>query len=125
MAKALSLDGGSENWVMLNTTVADAELTDYYPAWYWVRGKGSDWYLPAREELVLIESEASALNKNLDVLRTRGYKVTNQGTVNYWSSSIRGSMTSIYNNTAATIWVSHTESLPCYENNYTRAVKKF
>ena len=53
-----------------------------YPAFAWCASLGSDWYLPAVDELLLIHENQVAINRGLN---RRGYEeITNKY---YWSST--------------------------------------
>ena len=39
--------------------------SDQYPAFVWCRNKGADWYLPAKDELMTIYNNKSAINSTL------------------------------------------------------------
>ena len=63
------------------------ESSDYwqsgYPAFAWCDNYGTDWYLPARNEIMTIRSLQSILNSTLS---TKGYTVLKADA--YWSSTV-------------------------------------
>ena len=98
--KIVSLDYSEEQWVVdavyKNATGATSEtggmsnmnkikkLPNWkvnYPAFAWCASLGSDWYLPAKDELVLIYENRDAINMGLS---RRGYEGL---TYFHWSST--------------------------------------
>ena len=99
--KIVSLDYSEEKWAIFsvfeNRTGATAMASGMsnmnkikkfpnwkvnYPAFAWCASLGSDWYLPAVDELVLIYENRNAVNMGLS---RRGYEKI--GWESYWSST--------------------------------------
>ena len=75
---ATSNTGGMSN---MNNIEELPNWEDNYPAFAWCASLGSDWYLPAKDELVLIYKNKDAVNMGLS---RRGYEGL---TGWYWSST--------------------------------------
>lgn len=64
-----SLQFSTEEWDIEWVDETDYVFNKYgdekYPAFKWCRDKGSEWYLPTKEELLLIDSRFEKLNKGL------------------------------------------------------------
>ncbi len=58
--------------------------SNQYPAFVWCRNKGADWYLPAKEELITIYNNKSAINSTL---AEYGTKLDRYRYSYYWSST--------------------------------------
>ena len=108
----------NENNGMKNMNAAktlDANLS-YYPAFKWCADYGTDWYLPAKNELQAIYDNRSVINSTLSA---NGY--TTLGTGYYWSSTGYDSYYAYKLNFSNGNWSSTNK----YESNYARAVLAF
>ena len=75
---ATSTTGGMSN---MNNIEDLPYCVENYPAFAWCASLGSDWYLPAVDELVLISENMDAVNMGLS---RRGYEGLTEW---YWSST--------------------------------------
>ena len=74
---ASSMSDGKANTDKVMSRSDSAE----YPAFVWCRAKGKDWYLPARDELMLLYSVRDTINRTLNELGGDTLSVY------YWSST--------------------------------------
>ena len=84
---ATSLVDGSGNWQIICDAVSDEGTAGNYPAFEYVIGLGSGWYLPAKDELNAVYTNMTAINTALKALCNAGVSVTSLGRGYYWSSS--------------------------------------
>ncbi|MBR6060624.1 MAG: InlB B-repeat-containing protein [Spirochaetales bacterium] len=84
---ATSTSDGSGNWQIICNAVSDEDVAGNYPAFEYVNGLGSGWYLPAKDELNAVYLNKTAINATLGVLSSAGVSVTTLGTGWYLSSS--------------------------------------
>ncbi|MBR6200490.1 MAG: InlB B-repeat-containing protein [Spirochaetales bacterium] len=84
---ATSTSDGSGNWQIICDAVSDEGTAGNYPAFEYVIGLGSGWYLPAKNELNAVYTNMTAINTALKALSNAGVSVTSLGRGYYWSSS--------------------------------------
>ncbi|MBO5971401.1 MAG: PEGA domain-containing protein, partial [Alistipes sp.] len=87
-----------------------------YPAFVWCRAKGKDWYLPARDELMLLYSVRDTINRTL---KERGGDTIS--TKWHWPSTESSKSFAWY----VSMYNGYTGSLDKYGTCYVRAVSAF
>ena len=112
---AASDDDGIEN---LNKIKTRPGWTEDYPAFAWCVSKGDGWYLPVRNELLLIFKNRDAIN---NCLIKRGFQELQIGV--YWSST--ESVDKCYCACFVSLRDGYTNCEDKYSNNNVRAVAIF
>lgn len=82
--KVRDFDNGANNMEKIKA-LSDSWNTwqTYYPAFAWCDNYGTDWYLPAIDEVIAIRNNQSAINSTLSA---KGYTTLNSNFA-YWSST--------------------------------------
>ena len=96
MSVSTSTSDGSGNWQIICDNVFDENVAGNYPAFEYVNGLGSEWYLPAIDELKVVYANITAINASLIILRNAGVSVVTLGTQWYWSSSTKSNVEYAY-----------------------------
>ena len=94
--------------------------SDYFPAFKWCRAKGSNWYLPAVDELKKIYNNKSVLNATL-----QKYGATLDNSWWYWSSTEYVDYKPEFCTWAVLMGYGYADSLSKYSSNSVRAVSAF
>jgi len=126
MCSQLSSSDGSLNYDIFCSIVSNAEGNSDYGAFFWCENiKGGNWYIPAKNELVLMINNADKINETLTTLRNKGYTAPAYSTNMTWSSTVRGQVSNS-NFVQFSIYITGSASMICNEDKYyARAVKTF
>ena len=81
---ALNRDNEMENMIIIMSLNPDLSK---FPAFKWCVDYGRDWYLPAVNELEIIESKVSKLNEVLTTVGGATFKTDDPTGCDYWSSN--------------------------------------